>query len=364
MADGNRAMEDVVVGPRFWRGRRVFITGHTGFKGAWLSLLLRHLGAEVYGYALAPAHEAGLFQTAGVEKDIHHRIANVLEPRLLQDAIAESRAEFMFHLAAQPLVRLSYEQPAETFVTNVMGTVNVLEAVRHTPAVRVAIVVTSDKCYENFEWERGYTEADRLGGHDPYSSSKACAELVTAAYRSSFFGGADACRIASVRAGNVIGGGDWASDRLVPDAMRAFIAGDSVRIRRPKAVRPWQHTLDPLMGYLLLAQRMSEPDSNLTEGWNFGPEPDSDLPVGTIIERLAALWGSDARWEVDNDEHPHEAHYLKLDCAKAKSRLGWKPAIGIEEALHLTVGWYKAFQNEKDMRAETLAQIERYCPRA
>ena len=357
-------MEDLVVDPHFWRGRKVFITGHTGFKGAWLSLLLRHLEADVYGYALAPEHETGLFQIANVEKDIQHRIGNVLELGGLQQAIAASKAEIVFHLAAQSLVRPSYDNPVETYATNVMGTVHLLEAVRHTPSVLATVVITSDKCYENMEWERGYRETDVLGGHDPYSNSKGCAELVTAAYRSSFFHTREACRIASARAGNVIGGGDWAKDRLVPDIVRAFLANEAVRIRRPGATRPWQHVLDPLMGYLRLAQKLQQGDSGADEGWNFGPGPESDLPVSALVERLAELWGPDARWEIDTGDHPHEAHYLKLDCSKAHARLGWQPAIGIAEALAMTVRWYRTFQNHGDLRAETLAQINRYCRKA
>jgi CDP-glucose 4,6-dehydratase len=350
-------VEDMVIDPQFWVGRRVFMTGHTGFKGAWASLLLSSLRANVYGLALAPGDDRSLFATARVEEDVDHRIGDVRELTTVVDAMTQARPDIVIHMAAQSLVRLSYAEPLATYAVNVMGTVNLLEAVRRVPSVKAVVVVTSDKCYDNVGWVWGYRETDDLGGHDPYSNSKACAELVTDAYRRSFFYGADAPRIASARAGNVIGGGDWARDRLVPDAMRAFLAGEDLRIRNPGSVRPWQHVLDPVVAYLVLAERLVQGPSGLSDAWNFGPSGPSEVPVERVVDRLVRLWGGSARWQHDGGDHPHEADYLKLDCSKAVSRLNWRPILDLERTLELTVEWYRAFGSGADIRPVTLSQI-------
>jgi len=350
-------LENLVIDPAFWRGRRVFLTGHTGFKGAWAATLLRSLGAEVFGFALPADDERGVFMKANVEHDIAHRIGDIRDLTDLQSAMADAKPSIVIHMAAQSLVRLSYDEPVETYATNVMGTVNLLEAVRHVIGVQATIIVTSDKSYENTGSPQGYREDDPMGGYDPYSSSKGCAELVTSAYRRSFFQNERATAIASARAGNVIGGGDWARDRLVPDIMRAFIAGDAVRIRNPAAVRPWQHVLDPVIGYLVLAERLVKDPREFSEGWNFGPQRASAVPVSTLVEVLVKKWGEGAKWERDGREHPHEASYLGLDCSKAEVQLSWKPLIGLDEALQLSVDWYRAFDKGADMRELTLRQI-------
>ena len=347
-----------MINSSFWRGRRVFLTGHTGFKGAWTALLLRRLGAEVWP-ALPPESDNQLFVAAGISHDVHHCIGDVRDLPALCRAIAEARPEIVLHMAAQSLVRLSYENPVETYMVNVMGTVHLLEAVRLVASVQAVVVVTSDKCYENLDWVWGYRETDRLGGYDPYSNSKGCAEFVTAAYRNSFFQHDAAARIATARAGNVIGGGDWARDRLVPDIMRAFMAGEPVRIRYPQAVRPWQHVLDPVLAYLLLAERLYADGAEFAEVWNFGPPPTSDVPVQEVVEKLARSWGEGARWKLDDARQVHEAAHLKLDCAKAAARLNWRPAVDLDEALGLTVEWYRAFQRKVDMRQLSLEQIDR-----
>lgn len=341
----------------FWSGRRVFLTGHTGFKGAWTSLLLASMGARVFGYALAPQSDQDLFITAKVANDVRHREADIRDFEKLRAAIAEDLPEIVIHMAAQALVRPSYGAPLDTFMTNVMGTAHVLEAVRHARSVQAVVVVTSDKCYDNVGWVWGYREADRLGGHDPYSNSKACAELVTDSYRRSFFSDPDSACVASARAGNVIGGGDWARDRLVPDAMRAFLQHGALHIRNPRSIRPWQHVLDPIIGYLVLAQRLVQHGREYAESWNFGPTSDSDLSVGGIADMLVSLWGGSARWETDAGVHPHEAAYLRLDCSKARSKLDWYPLFDVRSALALTVEWYGAYRAKADMRAVTLAQI-------
>jgi CDP-glucose 4,6-dehydratase len=353
-------MEDPVIDPKFWAGRRVFLTGHTGFKGAWMVLLLRHLGAHVTGFALAPLDTKDLFAVADGKSAVDtHILADIRAPQPIAEAIGAASPEIVIHMAAQSLVRPSYEDPIGTYATNVMGTVHVLDAARHCPSVRAVVVVTSDKSYENVNWVWGYRENDRLGGHDPYSNSKACTELVTDAYRSSFFGPTASCQVASARAGNVIGGGDWARDRLVPDAMRAFMANAPLRIRNPAAVRPWQHVLDPVVAYLLLAQRLAEHGRPFAESWNFGPSAASEVPVSRIVETLVGRWGDGARWEQDAGDHPHEAAYLKLDCAKAAARLGWHPLIELDQALELTVEWYRGLAAGADMRALTLGQMRR-----
>jgi CDP-glucose 4,6-dehydratase len=353
--------------PSFWRQKRVFLTGHTGFKGGWLSLWLQNLGAEVTGYSLKPPTTPNLFEVAGVASRMRSLIGDVRDSESIAKAVAESRPEIVIHMAAQPLVRYSYANPIETYATNVMGLVHLLEAVRRTPSVRAVVNVTSDKCYENKEWIWGYRENEPMGGYDPYSNSKGCAELVTSAYRSSYFNpdkySEHGVAVASARAGNVIGGGDWALDRLVPDVMRAIKLGEAVLVRSPLAIRPWQHVLEPLSGYLALAERLYVEGPAFAEGWNLGP-PESDArPVQWIVERLTALWGEGASWERDAKPQPHEATYLKLDCTKAAARIGWRPRWSLEHALGRIVTWHKAYSASEDMRAVTLSQITEYMQR-
>ncbi len=352
------SLEDLDVTPDRWRGRRVFITGHTGFKGSWLTLMLHSFGADVTGYALTPPTDPSMFATLGLKADIRHVIGDIRDPARLVAAMVESEADTVFHLAAQPLVRQSYVDPVETYATNVMGTVNVLEAVRRSASVRHVVSVTTDKCYENREWPWPYREDEALGGFDPYSSSKACAEHVTSAYRNSFLRD-HGVRIASARAGNVIGGGDWADNRLVPDFFRAADAGDPVRCRYPAALRPWQHVLEPVGGYVTLAEALIERGEDVAEAWNFGPSEDDALPVGWILDRLTALYGGPG-WVRDGDDHPHEAGLLKLDSSKARQRLGWKPVWRLDRALEETVAWHRAWRDGDDMTRTTLAQIDRF----
>jgi CDP-glucose 4,6-dehydratase len=347
--------------PGFWAGRRVLVTGHTGFKGSWLSLWLSGLGAEVTGYALESPTNPSLFQIARVPERIHSIIGDVRDLAALRACIGGARPEVVFHLAAQPLVRPSYADPVGTYQTNVMGAVNLLEAVREVTDVKAVVVVTSDKCYENREWLWGYRESDAVGGRDPYSSSKACVELVVSAYRSSFFANPDRqVGISSARAGNVIGGGDWSVDRLVPDVISAFVEGRSVAIRSPTAIRPWQHVLEPLSGYLLLAERLFHDPAAYSEGWNFGPRDDDAKPVSWLVRRLAELWGSAAKWSASSGAEVHEAHYLKLDCSKARARLGWSPRLDLDAALTWVVEWYRAHDSGLDAGALAEEQIHRY----
>lgn len=344
----------------FWRGRRVLVTGHTGFKGSWLSLWLQAMGAEVHGLALDPPTEPALYDIAGVAAGMAGDIrCDIRDEAGLRAAVANCRPEIVLHLAAQPLVRLSYAEPVATFATNVMGTVHLLEAVRQAGGVRAVVNVTTDKCYENREWVWGYRETEAMGGHDPYSASKGCAELVTSAWRRSFLASGETA-LASARAGNVIGGGDWALDRLVPDILRALAKGEPVAIRNPHSTRPWQHVLEPLSGYLVLAQRLHADGGAVAEGWNFGPAEADARPVGWIVERLVAQWGGDASWRLDGGEHPHEAHYLKLDTSKAASRLGWQPRWNLAQALEQTVAWQRAWLSGADMRQASLDQIAAY----
>ena len=349
----------MAVNPAFWRGRRVLLTGHTGFKGSWLALWLESLGGKVSGLSLDIPTSPSLFEAARVGESLRDGRGDVRDLQTVETVIDDVRPEIVFHLAAQSLVRQSYAQPVETYATNVLGTAHVLEAARRAPSVRAVVIVTSDKCYENRESGRAYAEADPIGGHDPYSSSKGCAELVTAAYRSSFFGEGRAA-IASARAGNVIGGGDWSQDRLIPDIYRAAVARQRVRIRNPKAVRPWQHVLEPLAGYLMLAERLHDDGTRIAEAWNFGPDKGDSRPVAEIVERVVKLWGDGLRWEQDPGSHPHEAILLRLDSAKARKRLAWHPRLSLDEALSWTVDWYKAFLARQDMRRVSLEQIARY----
>lgn len=348
---------------RFWQGRRVLITGHTGFKGGWLALWLKQLGAIVVGYSLPQPTEPGLFTVAGVGTAIdRHVVGDVRDLPSLTVLVRDTRPEIVFHLAAQPIVLDSYRAPVDTYATNVMGTVNLLEAVRTAGGVLATVIVTSDKCYENREQIWAYREHDAMGGHDPYSSSKGAAELVTAAYSRSFFQpGAGLGSVASARAGNVIGGGDWAPHRLAVDMMRGLMAGEPIGIRQPGAVRPWQHVLEPLSGYLLIARRLVEGGEQAWEGWNFGPDDASAQPVLRVATRLCEIWGRpDAVRVLENPPQSHEAGLLKLDSTKARVRLGWRPTWGLEETLSRTVDWYKAFQAGQDMGAVTIGQIADY----
>ncbi|MGI8803021.1 MAG: CDP-glucose 4,6-dehydratase [Solirubrobacteraceae bacterium] len=355
--DDGAVARPAAVSPAFWQGRRVLLTGHTGFKGAWLSLWLQRLGAELTGVAGGVPTDPSLFTAAAVGEGMQTVAADVRDPDALARALAAARPEVVIHMAAQPLVRRSFAEPRLTFETNVMGTVNLLDAVRGQPGVRVVVNVTTDKCYENREWEWGYREDEPLGGHDPYAASKACSELVTSAYRRSFFAGRDAPRVGTARAGNVIGGGDWGEDRLVPDLARAAVAGDELRVRNPHSIRPWQHVLNPLGGYLLLAQSLWE-TADHAGAWNFGPPEEDAWPVSRVVERLADGWPGGLRWASDPGPHPHEARYLKLDSSRARARLGWRPGVGLEQALASVVDWYRAHAGGADMRGVTLAQIE------
>lgn len=348
-----------MIDPAFWAGRRVFITGHTGFKGGWLSLWLADLGAEVTGFALPPGSPLGFFETLRLGKRLNHLVGDIRDRDALARAIDASRPEIVIHMAAQALVRPSYDDPSETYATNVQGTVHLLDAVRAVSGVRAVIVVTSDKCYAVDGGHRRFVEGDRLGGHDPYSSSKACAELVTASYRQSYFGDPSAAAVATVRAGNVIGGGDWAVDRLVPDAIRAFGGGEPLRLRRPDAIRPWQHVLEPLCGYLTLAERLASEGASYAEAWNFGPDVESEQPVGTVARKIAGYWGSGAV-EVADVVPFSETSFLRLDSSKARARLGWRPRLSLDQALGFSVDWYAAQVRGEDMLALSRSQISRY----
>lgn len=348
----------------FWKGKKVLITGHTGFKGSWLSLWLQSLGANVLGYALPSTTKPSLFEIAQVTEGMVSIMGDVRDLERLKAIIAENQPEIIVHMAAQSLVRFSYNNPLETYTTNVIGTVNVLEAVRHSGCVRVVIIVTSDKCYKNNEWIWGYRENEPIGGHDPYSSSKGCAELVASAYRNSYFSEKDdehhGVAVASVRAGNVIAGGDWSKDRLIPDVMKAFVENCPMIIRNPNAIRPWQHVLEPLNGYLCLGERLWEKGSEFVGAWNFGPYDEDAKPVSYIVERMVSLWGEGVHWEQDAGEHPHEAYYLKLDCSKAKNLLGWSPKLNLSTTLEWIVEWYKSYQQNRNMRHLTETEILRY----
>jgi len=359
---GESALEDMV--KAFWEDRRVYITGHTGFKGSWMTLWLANLGARIHGYALEPESEPDLFSVARVSECVEHEVGDVRNLTQMESSVAEFKPEVVFHMAAQPLVRRSYANPIETYSTNVMGTVHLLDIIRRAPSVRAVVIVTSDKCYENREWQQGYREEDRLGGFDPYSNSKACAELVTEAYRNSYFPlsrfAEHHVALASARAGNVIGGGDWAEDRLIPDLVRGLLSGNPAAIRNPKAIRPWQHVLEPLAGYIALAEHLLKNGVGFAEAWNFGPAEEDAWTVGRIADRLAGMLGNDARWVQDVAENPHEAGYLKLDASKARAKLGWHPVLPIEEALQWVADWVVSWRQGENMQAFTLRQIAEY----
>ncbi len=348
----------------FWKGRQVFLTGHTGFKGSWLSLWLEALGANVTGYALDPPTQPNLFEQARVAGSVRSICADIRDFPRLKAAVAECRAEVVIHMAAQSVVRRGYEHPIETYSSNVMGTVNVLEALRQLKQPCAVVNVTSDKCYENREWIWGYRENEPMGGRDPYSSSKGCAELVTTAYRESFFSPESIenhrVAVATARAGNAIGGGDWTADQLIPDLMRAFLAGQPCLIRNPSAIRPWQFVLEPLRGYLTLAERLSEDSRSFASAWNFGPAETDAKPVSWIADELVELWGNQAAWNHDSSVHAREANVLKLDTSKAKTCLGWRPILPLDSALGWIVEWWRAFHGGGDLRRFTCSQIERY----
>lgn len=345
----------------FWNNKKVFITGHTGFKGGWLSLWLQNLGANVTGFALKPPTNPSFFEVANVSQGMQSIIGDIRHFDQLKEALENSEPEFVFHLAAQSLVRESYRAPLDTYSTNVMGTVNVLEAVRYAPSVRSVVCVTSDKCYENNEWVWGYRESDPMGGFDPYSNSKGCAELTVAAYRNSFFSSGERVGIATARVGNVIGGGDWSSDRLLPDLLSAYHSQSEVNIRNPSAIRPWQHVLDPLSGYLQLAQALYFKGEEYSEGWNFGPSYEGAKSVSWVIEAINEMM-TDKKiiWKHDGDIQPHEANYLKLDISKARDKLNWSPTLDIFSTLRLTLDWSELHNAGNDMRAISLEQITNF----
>ena len=349
----------MAVNREFWRGKRVFLTGHTGFKGGWLALWLTDMGAEVHGYALTPPTEPNFYTVAKLHERLAcSTIADIRDIEALNQAMQAAQPDVVLHLAAQSLVRYSYAAPVETYAVNVMGTVNLLEAARHTHSVKAIVNVTTDKCYENREWIRPYREIEAMGGFDPYSSSKACSELITAAYRRSFLESAG-IHVASARAGNVIGGGDWATDRLIPDFLRALDAGETLIIRSPLATRPWQHVLEPLSGYLVLAEKLFIEGAGFAEAWNFGPDDTDAKPVQWIVEHLCNQVPG-AQWQCDQAPQPHEANMLKLDSAKAKSKLGWQPRWDLKTALGMTLGWHQAWREGVDMAASSVQQIQAY----
>jgi CDP-glucose 4,6-dehydratase len=361
-------LEDVV---KTWQGRRVFLTGHTGFKGSWLALWLKRLGAEIRGYALDPCTEPNLLDLASVGKALDDVRGDVRDHAKLEASMTEFRPEVVFHLAAQPLVRRSYADPLGTYGTNVMGTAHVLEAVRRTRSVRAVVSVTTDKCYQNQEWLWPYRETDPLGGYDPYASSKACAEIVSSAYRTSFFPldrlDEHHVAVATARAGNVIGGGDWSEDRLIPDLVRGFRSGRPVLIRRPDAIRPWQHVLEPLHGYITLAEQLLAQPAKFATAFNFGPGDDDIWPVGRIATKLVQIWGDGASWIRDSVPSVHEDHVLRLDASKARVELGWKPRLKIETALEWTMAWYRAWnqgENMPELTEKQIAQYEQLCSTA
>jgi CDP-glucose 4,6-dehydratase len=358
-------MEKLGLMRSFWQGKKVFLTGHTGFKGSWLSIWLTHLGAHVTGYSLQPPTKPSLFNICNIENKMESSvIGDIRDITKLVASVQKAKPDVVIHMAAQPLVRLSYDEPVETYSVNVMGTVHLLEAVRQTTGVKAVVNVTTDKCYENKEWLWGYREVDGLGGYDPYSNSKACSELVTASYRNSFFNenkySDHGVAVASARAGNVIGGGDWAKDRLIPDCLNALLKGQNIIIRNPTAIRPWQHVLEPLSGYLQLAQKLYEQGPVFAESWNFGPHDSDAKPVQWIVEKMCEKWGNSASFTLDRSHQPHEAHFLKLDCSKAHNQLGWQPKWSLEQTLDKILEWTLAYKNEEDLFETSVKQIKEY----
>ncbi len=348
------------VAPAFWKGKKVFLTGHTGFKGSWLSLWLQGMGAQVKGFALTPPTMPALFDEARVGEGMQSEIGDIRDLQAVIESMTTFDPDIVIHMAAQPLVRLSYREPVETYATNVMGTLHVLEAARKCLNLKAIVNVTTDKCYENQEWEWGYRENEPMGGYDPYSNSKGCVELLTSAYRKSFFSSETSAALASARAGNVIGGGDWAEDRLIPDILRAVEKNNPVIVRNPRATRPWQHVLEPLSGYLVLAQHMWEQGHAFAQGWNFGPRDEDARPVEWILNHMVEAWGDGASWQLDNDPQPHEARYLKLDISKACAHLHWTPTWDLETTLVHIVNWQRAWLRGEDMRTRCMDEINSY----
>jgi CDP-glucose 4,6-dehydratase len=360
MEDRPSAVEDLEMNEKFWADKRIFLTGHTGFKGSWLSLMLQNLGAKVTGYSLIPSTEPNLFEVADVANGMTSIIGDICDLPTLQSAMGAAEPDIVIHMAAQPLVRHSYVEPVETYETNVMGTVNVLEAVRHTSCIKAVLVVTTDKCYENREWVWGYREDDALGGFDPYSSSKACSEIVSSAYRSSYFVNKNV-RLATARAGNVIGGGDWAKDRLIPDLIRSFENNEVAFIRNPKSIRPWQHVFEPLRGYIMLTERLySAENEEYSRAWNFGPTDHDCKPVDWIASKMSSLWGDNASWTSGSSSELHEAKNLKLDTSLVTSKLGWIPILSLEQGLVNLIEWNKEYLKFENARDVSLAQIQKY----
>ncbi|MEM7339177.1 MAG: CDP-glucose 4,6-dehydratase [Actinomycetota bacterium] len=343
----------------FWADQRVLVTGHTGFKGSWLALWLTEMGAEVTGLALAPSSSPSLYTEAAIDDRVRSHIGDVSDAAFVADVVAEARPTVVLHLAAQAIVRQSFDDPVETFATNVVGTAAVLDAARRSPDLAAVVSVTSDKCYENNEWIWGYRENEPMGGHDPYSASKGCAELVTSAMRRSYYTDENGPQVASARAGNVIGGGDWAASRLIPDIARAWSVGEEVVIRRPEAVRPWQHVLEPLAGYLLLAERLAGGGAGFADGWNFGPSDDDTRPVDWIVDRMSRHWKGEVSWRIERDG-PHEATLLRLDSSKARQQLGWRPQLRLDTAIDWIVEWYSRFYQGESARDLTVNQIHQF----
>ncbi len=355
--------KNTMINASFWKDRKVLVTGHTGFKGSWLSLWLQHLGAKVIGISLDPPTTPSLYEQANVAAGMLSLREDIRNGEAIKELFQLHKPEIVFHLAAQPLVRYSYHEPVETYETNVMGTLNILEGIRSLDTVRAAVMITTDKCYENREWERGYRENDPMGGYDPYSSSKGAAELLIASYRNSFYPvgqSNDKTAIASARAGNVIGGGDWAEDRLVPDIVRALQNGEQVHIRNPNSIRPWQHVLEPLGGYLILAEKLVESGSKYSKAWNFGPLDKDAMPVQWIVKKMLKMWGENSSWVIDDGDHPHEANYLKLDSSRANSKLDWHQKWNLESSIKEIVDWHKAEKNYEDLNKICLDQIKKY----
>ena len=349
-----------IVDPVFWKDKKVFLTGHTGFKGSWMVLWLHSMGAIVKGYSLKPNTTPNLFTEARVDVNIESEFGDIRDLNQISKSMLDFNPDILIHMAAQPLVRLSYQNPVDTYTTNVIGTVNVLEAARECKNLKAIVSVTTDKCYENREWHWGYRESEQMGGHDPYSSSKGCAELVTSAYRRSFFNSENLASLASARAGNVIGGGDWSDDRLIPDILKAFENREPVVIRNPLSTRPWQHVLEPLSGYLVLAQELFLNGEEFAEGWNFGPRDEGCKSVDWILDEMVIQWGEGASWELDKNNNPHEAGFLKLDCSKAADRLKWQPKWELKETLKMIVDWHQVYIDGGDLKKQCLKEIKNY----
>lgn len=344
----------------FWKNKKIFLTGHTGFKGSWMSLWLNSMGAVVKGYSLEPNTTPNLYTEASINENLESQIGDIRDLEHISKSMVDFNPDILIHMAAQPLVRLSYQEPVDTYTTNVIGTVNVLEAARKCEKLKAIVSVTTDKCYENQEWDWGYRENEPMGGHDPYSSSKGCAELVISAYRRSFFNSVNSASLASARAGNVIGGGDWSDDRLIPDILKAFENTEPVVIRNPLSTRPWQHVLEPLSGYLVLAQELFLNGDEFAEGWNFGPKDEGCKPVDWILDEMVAQWGESASWELDKNSNPHEAGFLKLDCSKAANRLKWQPKWELRETLKMIVDWHQLYIDGSDIKKQCLREINNY----